>query len=528
MFCPSCGTQIPDDSAFCLKCGRSMTLAPKATAAKSDSGHSKNRYSARFVWLSLACVATAAVVGFFFEYMTHRSLVAATTLSPKESSPIVEPGSKSNPEPRVAGSSKSSDPPPRAARPLEELLPGGAKIIETAKLRIPGKSRLLVLWMLRPTRRSSGVGNCAANVEGDYWEGPANLSLVNQATFTIVNTVGIVKGSDDGTFRIPFSVPGPLYYIPQPDSDGRGVPEILRLRDFTGEGVEAQFPLFTYVACGIVSTALWGYDSVLDRAVSYSVEAQSNAGKRVGLWVDQVFATTPVRPGYWNFTWSPGHGADFSIHEEVSFDASRKVFVETQSHSPLQAVQEPTTLTGSTSTVPDVYEAKLATTKGDIVLRITRGWSPLGADRFYSLVRSGFFNGAPFFRVLPGFMAQFGISNRPELNKAWEGQRLLDDPRPYQSNKRGTVSFATTGQPNSRGTQLFINFRDNPFLDSQGFAPIGEVVQGMDIAEQFYSGYGDTSSKEGAIENGGRAYLDQYMPLVDRIIRATVLQVAAR
>ncbi|HLH40866.1 MAG TPA: peptidylprolyl isomerase [Bryobacteraceae bacterium] len=172
---------------------------------------------------------------------------------------------------------------------------------------------------------------------------------------------------------------------------------------------------------------------------------------------------------------------------------------------------------------PAVYRVKLTTTKGDVVVEITRAWAPLGADRFYQLVRSGFFTGAPFFRVIPNFMCQFGISPTPAVNKTWEARRLPDDPKPYQSNKRGTLTFATTGQPNSRGTQLFINYKDNTFLDSQGFAPIGQVVEGMEIAEQFYSGYGDTASKEGEIENGGQAYLDRNMPHVDKIIRATIV-----
>ena len=175
---------------------------------------------------------------------------------------------------------------------------------------------------------------------------------------------------------------------------------------------------------------------------------------------------------------------------------------------------------------PAVYRVKFTTSKGDVVIEITRAWAPLGADRFYQLVRSGFFTGAPFFRVIPNFMCQFGISPTPAVNKTWEARRLMDDPKPYQSNKRGTLTFATTGQPNSRGTQLFINYKDNSFLDSQGFAPIGQVVEGMELADQFYSGYGDTAAKEGEIENGGQAYLDRNMPHVDKIVRATVVPAA--
>lgn len=196
-------------------------------------------------------------------------------------------------------------------------------------------------------------------------------------------------------------------------------------------------------------------------------------------------------------------------------------FAQTKTGTKTGAVKKAAT----SSHAPAVYRVKLTTSKGDVVVEITRAWAPLGADRFYSLVRSGFFTGAPFFRVMPGFMAQFGISPAPATNKTWEARRLMDDPKPYQSNKRGTLTFATTGQPNSRGTQLFINYKDNTFLDSQGFAPIGQVVEGMELADQFYSGYGDTSTKEGEIENGGQAYLDRYMSHIDKILRASIVPV---
>jgi len=194
-------------------------------------------------------------------------------------------------------------------------------------------------------------------------------------------------------------------------------------------------------------------------------------------------------------------------------------FSQTKSGAPKAA-------TASSGQAPAVYRVKMATTKGDVIIEITRAWAPRGADRFYALVRSGFFTGAPFFRVMSGFMAQFGIAASVEVNKKWEAQRLMDDNGPHQSNKRGTVTFATTGQPNSRGTQLFINYKDNTFLDPQGFVPIGQVVEGMDIVDQFYSGYGDTSTKEGEIENGGKAYLDRYMPKLDKIVTATIVPVA--
>jgi peptidyl-prolyl cis-trans isomerase A (cyclophilin A) len=178
-------------------------------------------------------------------------------------------------------------------------------------------------------------------------------------------------------------------------------------------------------------------------------------------------------------------------------------------------------------TAPASFRAKLATTKGDIVIEVTRAWAPRGADRFYNLVRAGYFTDAPFYRVMPHFMAQFGISARPEVNRAFEGADILDDPRNTQSNTRGKVTFATTGQPNSRGTALFINLVDeNKFLDTQGFVPIGEVVEGMANADLLYNGYGDTSVKQQLFENGGKSYVDKTYPKLDRISTATIAPAA--
>ena len=121
-----------------------------------------------------------------------------------------------------------------------------------------------------------------------------------------------------------------------------------------------------------------------------------------------------------------------------------------------------------------------------------------------------------------------GISARPDVNRAWDRASFSDDPKTAHSNARGMVTFATTGAPNTRGTQLFINYKDNSFLDSQGFLPIGQVVEGMDIVDQFYSGYGDTVNKEGDLENGGKAYVDRNMPKLDRILSATIVPAAPK
>lgn len=191
------------------------------------------------------------------------------------------------------------------------------------------------------------------------------------------------------------------------------------------------------------------------------------------------------------------------------------------------SAQDKTPAKSSSGQAPALYRVKMVTTKGAVLIEVHRDWAPRGADRFYALVRSGFFNGAPFFRVVQNFMAQFGIAIKPEVNKTWEAQKLLDDRPAGHSNKRGTLVFANAGAANTRGTQMFINFKDNTFLDTQPapFLPIGEVVEGMEIVDQFYSGYGDTANKEGEIEAGGQAYLDRYMPKVDKITTATIVPV---
>jgi peptidyl-prolyl cis-trans isomerase A (cyclophilin A) len=168
---------------------------------------------------------------------------------------------------------------------------------------------------------------------------------------------------------------------------------------------------------------------------------------------------------------------------------------------------------------PEVYEVKFTTTKGDFVVQVTRAWAPLGADRFYNLVKHGFFNDAAFFRVVPGFIIQFGLSANPAVNKVWQNANIKDDPA-GQSNKPGYLTFATAG-PNTRTTQLFINFGSNAFLDSQGFTPFGQVTSGMDVVQGLYSGYGE-SPDQGAIQSQGAAYLQKSFPNLD-VIKTTVI-----
>ncbi|MCL5670916.1 MAG: peptidylprolyl isomerase [Acidobacteria bacterium] len=175
---------------------------------------------------------------------------------------------------------------------------------------------------------------------------------------------------------------------------------------------------------------------------------------------------------------------------------------------------------------PATYRAKFVTTKGDFVIEVTRAWAPNGADRFYNLVKNGFYNGASFFRVLPGFIVQFGISAKPGISAVWHSATIPDDPV-RQSNSPGTVTFATAG-PNTRTTQVFINLGDNKGLDSQGFAPFGKVVEGMDVVEKFYSGYGEGSPMgngpdQQRIEKEGRAYLTASFPKLDSIKSASIM-----
>jgi peptidyl-prolyl cis-trans isomerase A (cyclophilin A) len=181
---------------------------------------------------------------------------------------------------------------------------------------------------------------------------------------------------------------------------------------------------------------------------------------------------------------------------------------------------DPSTLT---ATAPESFQAKLTTTKGDVIIQVTRSWAPLGADRFYNLVRAGFYTDAAFFRVLPGFMAQFGLSARPEVSQAWLQAKIADDPG-MQSNTRGRITFATAG-PNTRTTQLFINYADNSRLDRLGFAPFGDVIQGMDVVDQIYSGYAEQPN-QGSIRAEGKAYLESNFPLLDKIVSATIVPAA--
>ncbi len=175
---------------------------------------------------------------------------------------------------------------------------------------------------------------------------------------------------------------------------------------------------------------------------------------------------------------------------------------------------------------PEVFKAKFATTQGDFVVEVDRDWSPYGADRFYNLVKNGFYTNASFFRVISGFMVQFGIPARPEVARAWANATIPDDPV-KQSNVRGNITFATAG-PNTRTTQVFINFGDNRGLDAQGFSPFGKVTEGMEVVDKLYSGYGEgapsgNGPNQGRLTNEGKPYLDKNFPKLDSIKSASIV-----
>ncbi len=171
-------------------------------------------------------------------------------------------------------------------------------------------------------------------------------------------------------------------------------------------------------------------------------------------------------------------------------------------------------------TAPETFDAEFTTTKGNFTVHVTRAWAPLGADRFYNLVKANYFSGAAFFRIVPNFIVQFGLSADPAVNTVWRNSNFKDDPV-TQSNKPGYITFATAG-PNTRTTQLFINFGNNDFLDRQGFSPFGQVTKGMDVVQKLHGGYGEKPDQH-AITTQGKAYTDKNFPNLDTIKSAAIL-----
>jgi peptidyl-prolyl cis-trans isomerase A (cyclophilin A) len=179
-----------------------------------------------------------------------------------------------------------------------------------------------------------------------------------------------------------------------------------------------------------------------------------------------------------------------------------------------------------TEKAPETYKVRLDTTKGPVDITVHRAWAPVGADPFYNLVKNGFYDDCRFFRVLDNFMAQVGINGTPSIQSNWRTATIQDDPV-KQSNTRGKVTFAKSSAPNSRSTQIFINFKDNSTLDKSGFAPFGEVTAGMENVDKLYSGYGEGAPsgrgpEQGRVQAEGNAYLNKDFPKLDSIKKATI------
>ena len=188
--------------------------------------------------------------------------------------------------------------------------------------------------------------------------------------------------------------------------------------------------------------------------------------------------------------------------------------------SPPPALLKPAALHAK---APATFGVEFTTTAGTFVVTVHRAWAPRGADRFYNLVRAGFFAGDEFFRVVKGFVVQFGISGFPQVSKAWQSANIPDDPV-KASNTVGTITYADAG-PNTRTTQVFINLGNNASnLDGQGFAPFGKVTSGMSVVDELYGGYGNQpTGDQPQITQQGDAFLKKHFPLLDRIKTARLV-----
>jgi peptidyl-prolyl cis-trans isomerase A (cyclophilin A) len=176
--------------------------------------------------------------------------------------------------------------------------------------------------------------------------------------------------------------------------------------------------------------------------------------------------------------------------------------------------------------VPEKFQVKFETSKGDVLIEVTRSWSPIGAARFYDAVKAGFYDDCRFFRVVPGFMVQWGINGDPKVQAKWRDAEIKDDKVSAEeraSNTRGYITFAKSSRPNSRTTQLFINYGDNARLDDMGFTPFGKVLEGMEVVDKIYSKHRERPDQR-AIQQAGNAYLKDEFPDLDFIKKATIVE----
>lgn len=245
---------------------------------------------------------------------------------------------------------------------------------------------------------------------------------------------------------------------------------------------------------------------------------------------EQVEATPEAGEAEADAPEAAGETVESSMEGAVDADVpAEPVAVEPDETEAEPAVDPRAGLTDPSKAVekaPASFRVKFETTKGPVIIELNRGWSPRGVDRFYNLVRVGFFEDIAFFRVLDGFVAQFGISGNPSITSTWTNAIIQDDPV-KTSNLRGTLTFATGG-PNTRTTQLFINLVDNANLDRSGFSPIGKIVEGMEAVDALYSGYGEGAPmgpgpSQGLISSQGNSYLRQKFPNLDYIKSASLV-----
>jgi hypothetical protein len=202
-------------------------------------------------------------------------------------------------------------------------IPPGAQIIETKDISgIVGKKRQLVLWMTDAVKVHEPYEYCGTSVYGDYWQGTGALSVVDAESREVISTIGLNR------IQLPFYVGDFYYYVPRADQQHKGMPELLHLSDITGEGLPLQFLVFDYEACGIASAQVFGYRATTDKVVQYQIEVVEGPSRHKESSVDNIFNHEPVRPGYWNFRWQPGHGSDDTYHEIVRFDPKRQLFVD--------------------------------------------------------------------------------------------------------------------------------------------------------------------------------------------------------